>query len=102
MSDSPNLCMLPVAALPPSDAEGPALGLLPFGVQAVDVWLNGGLRRGGVHEFYAAPDGERSAATALALLLGFVLPAILRRSRAAQAASGPDVRTRRSTARRRR
>ena len=70
MSDTPNLCMLPVAALPPSDAEGPALGLLPFGVQAVDVWLNGGLRRGGVHEFYAAPDGERSAATALALLLG--------------------------------
>ncbi len=39
---------------------------------------------------------------ALALLLGFVLPAILRRSRAAQAATGRDVRTRRSTARRRR
>jgi hypothetical protein len=40
---------------------------------------------------------------ALALLLGFVLPAILRRSRAAQATvTGRDVRTRRSTARRRR
>jgi hypothetical protein len=40
---------------------------------------------------------------ALALLLGFVLPAILRRSRAAQAAgTDRDVRTRRSTARRRR
>lgn len=39
---------------------------------------------------------------ALALLLGFVLPAILRRSRAAQAATARDVRTRRSTARRRR
>jgi hypothetical protein len=40
---------------------------------------------------------------ALALLLGFVLPAILRRSRAAQAAvSDREVRTRRSTARRRR
>jgi hypothetical protein len=40
---------------------------------------------------------------ALALLLGFVLPAILRRSRAAQAASDPGpVRTRRSTTRRRR
>ena len=39
---------------------------------------------------------------ALALLMGFVLPAILRRSRAAQAVSGRDVRTRRSTARRRR
>jgi hypothetical protein len=39
---------------------------------------------------------------ALALLMGFVLPAILRRSRAAQAVSGREVRTRRSTARRRR
>lgn len=40
---------------------------------------------------------------ALALLLGFVLPAILRRSRAAQAAvTDRDLRTRRSTARRRR
>jgi hypothetical protein len=39
---------------------------------------------------------------ALALLLGFVLPAILRRSRAAQAVAGRDVKTRRSTARRRR
>jgi hypothetical protein len=37
---------------------------------------------------------------ALALLMGFVLPGILRRSRAAQAATGRDVRTRRSTARR--
>jgi hypothetical protein len=39
---------------------------------------------------------------ALALLMGFVLPAILRRSRAAQAATARDLRTRRSTARRRR
>lgn len=65
MSDSPNLRMVSTPALPPSAAE--ALG---FGAPAVDAWLNGGLRRDGVHEFYAAPEGERGAAAALALLLG--------------------------------
>ena len=69
MSDSPTLRMAPIpvplAASPPSAANA-----LAFGVPAIDDCLKGGLRRGGVHEFYAAPDGEGGAAAALALLLG--------------------------------
>lgn len=65
MPDSLNLRLAPKAV----PAPPPAAGALAFGVAAVDGWLNGGLRRDGLHEFYAAPDGERGAAAALALLL---------------------------------
>jgi protein ImuA len=52
-----------------------AKGALAFGVPAVDDCLKGGLRREGVHEFYAMPapqgkTGEMGAAAAMALLLG--------------------------------
>lgn len=70
MHDSPSLRIASMATSPPSDAEAPVCGLLPFGASTVDAWLNGGLRRDGVHEFYAAPDGEKGAAAAVALLLG--------------------------------
>lgn len=65
MSDSSNPCIVLVGALPSS-----AVGALAFGVPAVDGWLKGGLRRDGVHEFYAAPEDEGVSAAALALLLG--------------------------------
>ncbi|GAA4773298.1 hypothetical protein GCM10023219_20640 [Stakelama sediminis] len=35
----------------------------------IDQWLNGGLRRDGVHEFFTVMDADKSAATAFAFLL---------------------------------
>jgi protein ImuA len=69
MSESPILRM---ALMQDSPAASPpfAEGALAFGLPAVDDCLNGGLRRAGVHEFYAVPQGETAAAAALALLLG--------------------------------
>lgn len=69
MSDSSALRMAPIHGLP---ATPPlfAGARIAFGMPAVDDWLKGGLRRDGVHEFYAAPEGEAGAAVALALLLG--------------------------------
>lgn len=52
---------------PSPERVGGALGL---GVPDVDRWLQGGLRRDGVHEFYAPPDGEGAGASAFALLVG--------------------------------
>ena len=69
MPDSPPLPMAPMRGLPaapPAFAEG----ALAFGIPVIDDWLKGGLRRDGVHEFYAAPQGDTGAAAALALLLG--------------------------------
>ncbi|WP_374406485.1 ImuA family protein [Pelagerythrobacter sp.] len=43
---------------------------LALGAPLADAWLNGGLRGDGVHELYAAPDGEPGAAAGFALLLG--------------------------------
>lgn len=69
MLDSPNLRMalVPMPAVVPAPSGADALA---FGVPEVDDWLKGGLRRDGVHEFYAAPERETGAAAALALLLG--------------------------------
>jgi len=74
MPESPILQMAPMqccAVAPRPFAEG----VLAFGVPAVDHCLKGGLRRDGVHEFYAMPAsqgkvGEVGAAAAMALLLG--------------------------------
>ncbi|QIG79400.1 ImuA family protein [Stakelama tenebrarum] len=41
-----------------------------FGVPDVDRWLQGGLRRDGLHEFYGAGGEDKGAAVAMALLLG--------------------------------
>lgn len=42
--------------------------MVRFGVPALDASLNGGLRRDGVHEFYAATVEDRGAASAFSLL----------------------------------
>tara|TARA_Y100000815_G_C13300299_1_gene484391 strand:- start:220 stop:996 length:777 start_codon:yes stop_codon:yes gene_type:complete len=44
-------------------------GVLRFGIPHVDRWLHGGLRRDGVHEFYAAAAEDRASAAAFSLLL---------------------------------
>lgn len=69
MSDSPNprTTLMPVPELVPSPSDE---GVLALGLLWVDDWLKGGLRRGGVHEFYATSQGDAGAAVALALLLG--------------------------------
>lgn len=56
--------------LVPGPSSAKVAGALGFGVPAVDRWLKGGLRRDGVHEFYAPSDGEGAGATAFALLVG--------------------------------
>lgn len=52
------------APAPPADSERPG-----FGVPEVDGWLQGGLRRDGVHEFHALTGEDRGSAAALALLI---------------------------------
>ncbi len=74
MSESPITHLAPMHDLP-SGLTSPAKGALTFGIPVVDDFLKSGRRRGGLHEFYAAPlphgkGEEGQAAAALALLLG--------------------------------
>ncbi len=64
MSDS--FAPLPAVAVPSPATARP---LLALGVAQVDDWLNGGLRRDGVHECYALGGEDRGAATGFALLI---------------------------------
>lgn len=47
-------------------------GSLPLGVPRADAWLGGGLRIGGLHEFYAASSGDGVSALGFGLLLGWM------------------------------